>query len=160
MRLPVKRGWLVALPLVAACAGTGRASPERPSPASATRSSAAAPNTSAVHWTRDAAEHDALLVQTYRWAGQRLRQLAAGREEGTWAVILDADETILDNSEYQKERLPAGGSFSAETWTAWVRRRQAGAIPGAPGFVALVHQLGRPRGDRHQPRRGSVPGDA
>lgn len=142
MRLPVNRAWLLALPLLAACAGAGGASPARPTPASGVASSPVAPNTSAVHWARDAAEHDALLIQTYRWAGQRLRQLAAGREAGTWGVILDADETILDNSEYQKERLPAGGSFTVESWAAWVHRREAGAIPGAPGFVALVHQLG------------------
>jgi 5'-nucleotidase (lipoprotein e(P4) family) len=144
VRFPVRRtAWLVLVPLAAACATAGGSPPSTaPSPARATAAPAVAPTSSAVHWTRDSAEHDALLLQTYRWASGRLRDLAASRPAGTWAVILDADETILDNSEYQRERLPEGGGFTAESWAAWVRREQAGAIPGAKDFVALVHQLG------------------
>jgi predicted secreted acid phosphatase len=105
------------LPAGSACAGGGSAGPGRAAPEAA-GDPAAAPTTSAVHWTRDAAEHDALMRQTYRWAGARLRERVVGLAAGTWAVILDADETILDNSEYQKERLSAGGGFSADSWTA------------------------------------------
>lgn len=140
VRRRVKRGWLAALALLAGCAGGARST--QPAPPSAAGSLAVAPNASAVHWTRDAAEHDALALQTYRWAGMRLRDIFAGRAAGTWGVILDADETILDNSEYLKERLASAGAFSAESWAAWVRRREADAVPGAKEFVALVHQLG------------------
>ncbi|MBK5186737.1 MAG: hypothetical protein JJD97_00755 [Gemmatimonadaceae bacterium] len=59
-----------------------------------------------------------------------------------WAVILDADETVLDNSEYQRQLAVAHASFSAKSWTAWVNERAAVAIPGAPAFTTLVHSLG------------------
>ncbi|MBV9110924.1 MAG: hypothetical protein JO306_16065, partial [Gemmatimonadetes bacterium] len=35
-----------------------------------------------------------------------------------------------------------GQGYSTESWTAWVNEEAAPATPGAPGFTALVHQLG------------------
>ncbi len=95
-----------------------------------------------VHWTRDSAEHRAILVQTYRLAGKHLELLAAGHRPGTWAVALDADETVLDNSLYQKELVLAGAGFSRESWAAWVARREAPPLPGAVAFLERAHRLG------------------
>jgi len=96
----------------------------------------------AIHWWRNSAEHDALYIQTYRWAGERLRELAGREQRGGWAVIMDADETVLDNSTYQFRRNPRNEGYSAESWNAWVNERAAPATPGAVEFTALVHQLG------------------
>jgi 5'-nucleotidase (lipoprotein e(P4) family) len=96
----------------------------------------------AIHWWRNSAEHDAIYVQTYRWAGERLRELAARERRGTWAVIMDADETVLDNSMYQFRRNPQNQPYTAESWTAWVNERAAPATPGAVEFTRLVHELG------------------
>jgi len=49
-------------------------------------------------------EHRALFLQVYGMATQRWRQEAAQRSPGSWAVVLDADETVIDNSLYQLER--------------------------------------------------------
>jgi 5'-nucleotidase (lipoprotein e(P4) family) len=57
-------------------------------------------------------------------------------------VVLDADETVIDNSTYQLERSRVGLGFTDETWDAWVRREEAGALPGAGEFIALVRSLG------------------
>lgn len=94
------------------------------------------------HWARNSAEHRAIYLEVYRAAGARLATLIAGHAPGTWGVILDADETVLDNSEYQKSRAPFGGTFDAPAWTAWVNQGRAPALPGAVEFVALVRQLG------------------
>ncbi len=94
------------------------------------------------HWARNSAEHHAVYLEVYRAAGERLATLMTGHAAGTWAVILDADETVLDNSDYQKSRVPAGGTFDAISWNAWVSQGHATALPGAVAFVALVHQLG------------------
>jgi 5'-nucleotidase (lipoprotein e(P4) family) len=134
VRIPA---YAIAAVLVAGCAGHPVVDGS-PVPAAAGTASTEA----AVHWARDAAEHDALFVQTYRWAGERIRSLSMGRTADTWAVILDADETVLDNSTYQKERLPEGGRYTPETWSKWVERREATALPGAGEFIALVRQLG------------------
>jgi acid phosphatase len=96
----------------------------------------------AIHWFRTAAEQEAAFVQTYRLAGARLEELARGRPAGTWAVILDADETVLDNSTYQKERAEQGLPFSPESWEAWVERVEADVLPGAAAFIARARQLG------------------
>jgi len=95
-----------------------------------------------VHWVRNAAEHRAAFLQTYRLATRQLERLAAGRPPGSWAVITDADETVLDNSQYQKELAETGLSFSQESWGEWVRRRQAPPLPGSLAFLRRVAALG------------------
>ena len=95
-----------------------------------------------VHWVRNSAEYRALTMQIYRAASDRVRALADTLERGGWAVILDADETVLDNSEYQRRITLAGQSFSNDTWNAWVREAAAPPTPGATGFIALVRSLG------------------
>lgn len=95
-----------------------------------------------MHWARNSAEHRAIYLEVYRAAGERLRTLAAGRASASWGVILDADETILDNSEYERSRVPFGGKYDAAAWTAWVKQQRAPALPGAVEFAAHVHELG------------------
>ncbi|MGH7505336.1 MAG: HAD family acid phosphatase [Longimicrobiales bacterium] len=126
----------IALALAACAPATGVSAP---GPAVAT-DTASLPLS--IHWTRSSAEHDAVFLQVYRSAGERLEMLARGRAAGTWAVILDADETVLDNSTYQKERAEARLGFTSETWNAWVRRVEAGALPGAAAFIARAGALG------------------
>ncbi|HEX2167782.1 MAG TPA: HAD family acid phosphatase [Longimicrobiales bacterium] len=108
--------------------------------ADAPAAEARAPNE--VHWVRTAAEHRAIFLQTYRTATDRLRDFAEGRQPGTWAVILDADETVLDNSEYQRRLAVRGESFDPETWNDWVREGVADSLPGAAGFIRTVRELG------------------
>ena len=81
-----------------------------------------------------------MVIQTYRMATMRVDGQVTGRAPGTWAVILDADETVLSNLQYQIERRQSG--YSAETWAAWVRRREATPMPGVRAFLAHVHDRG------------------
>lgn len=117
-------------------------------PATATPSvvptvSAAAPgDPSSIRWVRDSAEYRALVLQTYRLATVHVEREATSRPAGTWAVILDADETVISNLTYQVERARAGLSFTPDSWYAWVRREEATPVPGAAGFLAHVRQLG------------------
>jgi len=96
----------------------------------------------AIRWVRASAEHRALFLQVFGAASDRVRELTATRERGTWAVILDADETILDNSAYQRRRAAQGLGFTTDTWDAWVREEKATALPGAAAFLTLVRDLG------------------
>jgi len=95
-----------------------------------------------IHWARDSAERQAVYWQTYRLAGEMLAATVADLEPGTWAVALDADETVIDNSLYQKERAAIGESFSSESWADWVARKRAPPLPGALKFLAQIHELG------------------
>jgi 5'-nucleotidase (lipoprotein e(P4) family) len=131
----------VAFSLVACAAdangdGTGSTSQEVTTPAPSTDMA------DTVHWVRNSAEHRAALVQAYRLATWSLDSSVANSyaDPGTWAVIVDGDETILDNSEYQKERGAQG--WSADSWSAWVARKEAPALPGSVAFLQHVHDLG------------------
>ncbi len=130
------RRWVpVWVLVVTACGGAGQV--ELPSPASGLRELPLS-----VRWVRRSAEHRATFLQAYRTAEERVRAAAASRGGSPWGVILDADETILDNSDYQKSRAELGLGYTQESWTAWVRRQAADTLPGAAGFIRGVHELG------------------
>jgi acid phosphatase len=120
------------LVLAAACGG--------PPPVTAPVPTAPLPDD--VRWVRTSAEYRAIALQVYRNAGDAVLAAAADRLPGTWAVILDADETVLDNSEHERRIVLAGVSFSDSTWAPWVRERAAPAIPGAVEFIATVQRAG------------------
>jgi 5'-nucleotidase (lipoprotein e(P4) family) len=129
---------------LAACQATRQApvaAPASPAPAP-TRvepaPAAALPND--IKWVQRSAEYYASILETYRAAAARVEQQSASRKPGTWAVILDADETIISNLQYQIERL--GQGYSPDSWAAWVHRKEATPLPGAAAFLARVRQLG------------------
>jgi acid phosphatase len=93
-----------------------------------------------IKYMRDSEEYAALARQTYRLAGDAVTRAAAGKSPASWSVVLDIDETALDNSTYQLERAAYGLPFESASWSAWVVRRQAPAVPGAVTFVTLVRR--------------------
>ncbi|MBL0940844.1 MAG: hypothetical protein IBJ03_18275 [Gemmatimonadaceae bacterium] len=95
-----------------------------------------------IRWYRTAAEKRAAYVQGYRLAGERVAALSAGRSAGTWAVILDADETVLDNSRYQQERAVMDSGYTPTSWGQWIKRTEATDLPGAKKFIGDVRSLG------------------
>lgn len=124
--------------LLAACAHPATTlQTTSPTPSAAART---LPND--VRWFRNSAEYRALTREVYLAAGDRLPELSRGLAASTWAVILDADETVLDNSEYQRRRAMLDSGFTDPTWTAWVNERAAVAVPGAVDFTKRVHSLG------------------
>ena len=93
-----------------------------------------------VKYVRDSEEYAALSRQVYRVAARAVQQsVPQGR---AWAVVLDVDETALDNSVYELERAAYHLVFEDRSWDAWVRRQAAPAVPGVVDFVATVRQLG------------------
>lgn len=140
MRLPHVRLLLLAAVLSCAPAPAAETAPA-PVPAVATPRADTAIGKE-ILWVRTSAEHRALLLQTYRLAGQQLERLASGEERGSWAVIIDADETLLDNSVYQLRRARQGLGFTPESWNEWVLERAAPALPGAVPFTRRVRDLG------------------
>jgi 5'-nucleotidase (lipoprotein e(P4) family) len=124
------------------------ATPAQPPQASSPPAPAArAPQTDArpsqaILWTRSSAEHRALFLQVYGAARAHVEREAERRPGGGWAVVLDADETVIDNSLYQLERERAGLPFDGPSWQAWTKRREALPQPGAQAFLARVRELG------------------
>ncbi len=138
--------WLLPL-LLGACTSARSPAPAPPPGARPTETVgpsllASGPPPLALHWSRTSAEHRAILVQTYHGAESRLRELAEPLSSGSWAVILDADETVLDNSEYFQRQAEQGHLGFTQSWIGFVQEAIAPALPGAVHFTGLVHELG------------------
>ncbi len=139
--------WLLPL-LLGACvsAGSSTAAPARTMPPVQVDGPSLIVNGKAplgLHWIRTSAEHRAILIQAYRGAEARLREIVGPLERGSWAVIMDADETVLDNSPYFQRQAERGHlSFGYYTWREYMDEAISPALPGASEFTRLVNELG------------------
>lgn len=129
----------VALLVSTACATAPIARPPGPM-TSATATAQGTVQPKEVHWFRNSAEMRGLYIEVYRLAAEQLDRMASENAPGTWAVILDADETLIDNSTFEKEQ--AGIPYTETAWNAWVSRKAAPALPGGVEFTRTVHRLG------------------
>ena len=129
--------FILATAALAACAS--RAQPAAaPQPMAST---AAIPRKD-IHWFRSSAEYRGIALEVYRDAGDHLAELTRGLGTGTWAVILDADETVLDNSLHERRLADRNESFTETEWARWVHERAATAVPGAVEFTRKVRAMG------------------
>ena len=97
-------------------------------------------------WVQTSEEWRAVCVQSFRLATHLLDQAlrdkkwtAAVEQQDKYrnlppAVVLDIDETVLDNSPSQAREVRRGGAFEATPWAQWVSESAANAIPGAVEF--------------------------
>jgi 5'-nucleotidase (lipoprotein e(P4) family) len=115
----------------------------------------ASENLNAVLWTQSAAEYYAAAVQTYRAAE---RQLLTAVRDPNWtaaveqtmmefaklppAVILDLDETVIDNSAVQARLIKQNRRYSESEWTRWINESRSGLVPGAMDFLKVAHGAG------------------
>ncbi|KAA0256439.1 hypothetical protein FBQ97_19220 [Acidobacteria bacterium ACD] len=120
------------LPLALLGCSSGAGKPTRATPA----------QTDELHWFRSSAEYRAVTIQTYRAALAAVEKASAGRAPGSWAVSVDADDTLLDNSLYEKELQEKGLGVTDESWTEFVKRRRRTEVPGARTFLTGVRGLG------------------
>ncbi|HSN14844.1 MAG TPA: HAD family acid phosphatase [Anaeromyxobacteraceae bacterium] len=95
-----------------------------------------------VKYVRDADEYATLTRQVYREALAAVNGSNRARMSGPWSVVLDLDETVLDNSAYQLERAAYTLPFDDPSWNAWVERGESGLVPGVVEFVSGVRRLG------------------
>jgi len=93
-------------------------------------------------WTQLAAETEALYIQGYNLASERIRSYDPEQETLPPAVVLDIDETVLDNSPFTVYRAKEGLTYSEDLWNEWCERREAGILPGVLAFTRLADSLG------------------
>lgn len=96
-----------------------------------------------VRWVRQSEEYKVLCRQSFREASSAIFKTAMAKKgTGNLAVVVDLDETVLDNSLYQVERWKSDLSFTQDSWSDWVNRKSAGLVPGAKMFLASVRKHG------------------
>ena len=78
---------------------------------------------SPLHWVRDSSEYRAVALTVYHAAASALTSLpdqcgGAPQSAGSrpWVIVMDADETLLDNSIYQMQLLVAGAQSTPASW--------------------------------------------
>jgi len=94
-------------------------------------------------WYQQSAEMKALYYQCYRNAETALSEnLAWSDKTKPAAVVLDIDETVLDNSPYQAWQVLENKPFTDQDWTRWVNMAKAEPLPGALEFTRYADSLG------------------
>jgi 5'-nucleotidase (lipoprotein e(P4) family) len=101
-----------------------------------------APFATALNWMTKSNEYKAVCLQTYANAWEKV-EAAANKESGTWAIVMDLDETVLDNSGYQRHLEVNNEAYSQESWEVWVLKEEASLVPGAKEFISKVRALPR-----------------
>jgi 5'-nucleotidase (lipoprotein e(P4) family) len=96
----------------------------------------------ATHWVRNSLEYCRMAVNVYDEALAAARRMAKMHKRGQWIVTLDADETVLDNSLFERERNACGDVYNDAIWRNWVAANLATGVPGAAAFTQAVHRLG------------------
>ena len=106
----------------------------------------------ATAWVQTAVEHDLIYREIYRIAQEKLSAAVADK---SWdalpfgernkaaadlppAVVLDIDETVLDNSPNQARLIRDGKEYNDAGWEQWCRQAIAKPMPGALEFTRFA----------------------
>ncbi|MGU9855443.1 5'-nucleotidase, lipoprotein e(P4) family [Pseudomonas sp. LF245] len=108
----------------------------------------------AVLWTQTSIEHELIYRQVFASA---TRQLDAALADPTWdalplpprnlnglppAVVVDIDETVLDNVPLNARDILTNQVYSYDRWNTWVDQAKAQALPGAVEFLQAADKKG------------------
>lgn len=105
-------------------------------------------------WTQTAAEYSASTTQAYHTAIANLdlaladpQWSAALEQQGDYstlppAVLMDIDQTVLDNARYNARIVKQYGKHSSKMFNQWCEEEAAPAVPGAKAFVDYAQERG------------------
>ena len=100
-------------------------------------------NVDATIWYNTSAENFYIYHQTFAFAKtQLLERMKVNKSGASPSVILDIDETVLDNSPYMYELIVRGETFTEESWDKWVRQASAKLLPGVQDFLMFCESNG------------------
>jgi len=112
-------------------------------------------NLNATLWMQRSVEYKGAALTAYALAKFRLDQALADKnwtgapaeQKGSFqnlppAIIVDLDETAIDNSGYQAWMVMKDTSFDPKTWNAYVKSVASLAVPGALDFMKYAESKG------------------
>lgn len=95
--------------------------------------------TNAVLWQQYSGEYRALAFQAYNFAKLSLKEALWDQANAKPnCVIVDVDETILNNSAFQGHEIKNGVSYAAADWIKWTGLAAADTVPGALAFLKFA----------------------
>lgn len=95
----------------------------------------------AINWVQQSGEYAALTHQAFNTA-RTIFDYARSQKIPNLAVIVDIDETVLDNSQYQAGLIDTNNRFTSSSWNQWIAAKKAVAVPGSIEFVNYVNTHG------------------
>jgi 5'-nucleotidase (lipoprotein e(P4) family) len=139
-------GRILALGAIAVALGAGTAGAQEPTPSDLLL---------ATLWNQRSVEYKGNALTVYALAKIRLDQALADKnwtaapneQKGDYqnlppAVLLDLDETAIDNSLYEVWLVKSNQTFSTKTWNEFCAAQVSRAIPGAVEFTRLADSKG------------------
>jgi len=95
-------------------------------------------------WVRDSGEYRALTHQAYNSGKFYLKEIVKDpqNKDKKLAVVLDLDETVLDNSAFAAWQAVNHKLFSSNDWARWVNAKEATEVPGSVDFIKTAKELG------------------
>jgi 5'-nucleotidase (lipoprotein e(P4) family) len=106
---------------------------------------------SGVLYMQTAAEYRALAYQAFNWAKvtldadfdkKNVKKLPKVEQKKSRAVVVDVDETVLDNSPQQANAIKLRRAFNPKDWQDWCNLRTAKPIAGAVEFLQYANAKG------------------
>lgn len=95
-----------------------------------------------VLWYQKSAEMKAIYYQSFNWAKLKVDMALEKKGAQKLAVVVDIDETMLDNSPSEVRSIQTGKGFSKESWSDWTSQIKAKALPGAVEFSKYAESKG------------------
>ncbi|KEI01299.1 5'-nucleotidase, lipoprotein e(P4) family [Clostridium botulinum] len=99
-------------------------------------------NVLAVNWQQTSGEINALRLQAFNSAKKSIDEIVKKPTQKPYAVVLDIDETVLDNSMHAGYLINTGEKFTNENFNEWCKEIKANAIAGAVDFTNYAKKKG------------------
>ncbi|OLO04793.1 5'-nucleotidase, lipoprotein e(P4) family [Salinicola socius] len=96
-------------------------------------------------WMQSSGEYAALSHQAFNLARMNLDRALSAPANGQQrrpAIIVDVDETVLDNSPYEAWLIAQSENYASDSWHKWVEKASAVPIPGAKAFLDYAASRG------------------
>jgi len=95
---------------------------------------------SSVKWQVTSKEYELITSAIYQEASAKIVNKNLPKEP--WVAIMDLDETVLNNSQYQVNLDIQGHKYTSATWKDWIKSKNATLVPGARQFIETVLEMG------------------
>ena len=92
-------------------------------------------------WQTTSAEYHALAHQAYNIARLRLDEDLKIKRTKKRAIVVDADETVIDNTAFQIRMIVDGAQYYGD-FDNWVKIAEGKAIPGSLDFLNYAYENG------------------